>query len=146
MRHFTQNPNRNFNKRTIPKIQDNLNIKQSAQIIDARDTRIFSGLIEGKWPGRRPGHIPNSINLPFQILLNSQQKTFIDKQQIQEIVRNKSIDLQKSIITTCGSGITACILALALHIIGYENAAVYDGSWAEWGLPGDTPVSTDENI
>ena len=58
------------------------------------------------------------------------------------LYESAGIDLKKPVVTSCGSGITACVLAFGLHLIGHRDVAVYDGSWAEWGLPGDTPVET----
>ena len=65
-----------------------------------------------------------------------------DADELSELFRDAGVALDRPIVTSCGSGVTACALAFALHLIGHPGAAVYDGSWSEWGLPGDTPVET----
>jgi thiosulfate/3-mercaptopyruvate sulfurtransferase len=61
---------------------------------------------------------------------------------LRRLYEGAGIDPKKPVVTSCGSGLTACALAFGLHLIGHRDVAVYDGSWAEWGLPGDTPVET----
>ena len=68
--------------------------------------------------------------------------TFKDGEALRRLYEGAGIDVKKPVVTSCGSGITACVLAFGLHLIGHRDVAVYDGSWAEWGLPGDTPVAT----
>ncbi len=111
------------------------------QVLDARARGRFSGAEPELWPGRRPGHIPGSHNLPFTELLKA-DKTLISADQMAQKFRVAGIDLKKPVITSCGSGVTATVLAFGLHLLGHRDVAVYDGSWAEWGLPGDTPVET----
>ena len=111
------------------------------QVLDARARGRFSGAEPELWPGRRPGHIPGSHNLPFTELLKA-DKTLISADQMTQKFRVAGIDLKKPVITSCGSGVTATVLAFGLHLLGHRDVAVYDGSWAEWGLPGDTPVET----
>ena len=94
------------------------------------------------WPGRRSGHVPGSRNLPYTELLEPKDKTFLPAEALAAKFQAAGIDLTRPVATSCGSGVTAAILALGLHLIGHEDVAVYDGSWAEWGLPGDTPVVT----
>ena len=110
------------------------------QVVDARAAGRFSGREPEVWPGRRPGHIPGSLNLPFTDLLDPQSKTFLPAEAIAERFRAAGTDLARPVVTSCGSGVTAAVLAFALHLIGHRPVALYDGSWAEWGLPGDTPV------
>ena len=112
------------------------------QVLDARSSGQFQGTEAEPWPGRRCGHIPGSLNLPFPELLDPKDKTFLPAAALAAKFKAAGIDLNKPVATSCGSGITAAILALGLHLIGHEDVAVYDGSWAEWGLPGDTPVET----
>jgi thiosulfate/3-mercaptopyruvate sulfurtransferase len=110
-------------------------------IIDARPAPRFEGTAPEPREGMRAGHIPNSQNVPFSTLLND-DKTMKPKAELQAIFDAAGADLTKPIITTCGSGVTACVLALALYQIGKADAAVYDGSWSEWGMYGDLPIAT----
>lgn len=116
------------------------------RIIDARAAERFRGEADEVWPGRRRGHIPGSHNLPFNNLVDAETKTVISADAIRERFSDAGIDLsqagERPWTCSCGSGITACVVALGAYLIGNTDAAVYDGSWAEWGLPGDTPVST----
>jgi thiosulfate/3-mercaptopyruvate sulfurtransferase len=110
------------------------------QLVDARSAARFQGAEPEPWPGRRSGHVPGSFNLPYTDLLDPATKTFLPADRIRARFESAGVDLKKPIVCSCGSGITACVLAFTLHLIGDENVAVYDGSWSEWGLPGDTPV------
>ncbi len=110
-------------------------------IIDARPAPRFEGTAPEPREGMRAGHILNSQNVPFSTLLND-DKTMKPKADLQAIFDAAGADLSKPIITTCGSGVTACVLALALYQIGKTDAAVYDGSWSEWGMYGDLPIAT----
>tara|TARA_B100001989_G_scaffold252023_1_gene232818 strand:+ start:185 stop:1084 length:900 start_codon:yes stop_codon:yes gene_type:complete len=105
-------------------------------ILDARPAARYSGNSPEPREKMRSGHIPNSLNLPCSSLIK-EDGTFKTKEEIIHLITQCSLDLQnnkpKQIILSCGSGITACALALALHYIGYENYSVYDGSWSEWG-------------
>ena len=110
-------------------------------VLDARSERRFKGLDPEPRPGVRSGHMPNAKNLPFPGVLNGGVLKSVS--ELQEIFVNLSLDHQNEIITSCGSGITACILTLAADVAGFSNLSVYDGSWAEWGLPGKLPVVSD---
>ncbi|HXV26009.1 MAG TPA: 3-mercaptopyruvate sulfurtransferase [Alphaproteobacteria bacterium] len=112
------------------------------QLLDARSAGRFEGSEAEPWPARRSGHIPGSRNLPYTELLDPKDKTFLPADALAAKFAAAGIDPKKPVVTSCGSGITAAILALGLHLIGHEDVALYDGSWAEWGLPGDTPVET----
>jgi len=137
---------RNFAARFDPsQVRDKAAIRANIrdrreQVVDARAAGRFSGREPEVWPGRRPGHIPGSLNLPFTDLLDPQSKTFLPAEAIAERFRAAGTDLAGSLVTSCVSGLTAAVLAFALHLIGHRPVALYDGSWAEWGLPGDTPV------
>jgi thiosulfate/3-mercaptopyruvate sulfurtransferase len=85
--------------------------------------------------------MPNAKNLPFPEVLNGGLLKSVS--ELQEIFVNLSLDHQDAIITSCGSGVTACILTLAADVAGFSRLSVYDGSWAEWGLPGKLPVVSD---
>ncbi len=102
------------------------------QIIDARSEDRFKGLVEEPRPGLRSGHIPRSVNICFSEILNP-DKTVKSVSEISSIFLKKGIDIDKPIITTCGSGVTAAVLNLALELIGAKKVCLYDGSWCEWG-------------
>ncbi len=110
------------------------------QVLDARSAGRFHAREPEVWPGRRSGHIPGSLNLPFLELIDPTAKTLLPADRLLAKFQAAGIDLAKPVVTSCGSGITAAVLAFALHLVGHRDVAVYDGSWAEWGLPGDTPV------
>jgi thiosulfate/3-mercaptopyruvate sulfurtransferase len=139
-RHFTA---RLDHSQVRDKAQILANIKtRREQVLDARATGRFTGREPELWPGRRSGHIPGSHNLPFTDLLDPRSKTLLPADRLSVKFREAGIDLKKPVVTSCGSGITATVLAFGLHLLGHQDVAVYDGSWAEWGLPGETPVET----
>lgn len=110
-----------------------------SKIIDARSSGRFYGTAPEPRPGMRSGHMPNAANLPFaEVLDNGHLKS---RAELSPLFENLATRNQK-LITSCGSGITACVLTLAAAVAGYENLSVYDGSWAEWGMPGKLPVVT----
>jgi thiosulfate/3-mercaptopyruvate sulfurtransferase len=110
------------------------------QIIDARSAERFAGSAPEPREGLRAGHIPNSKNVPFQAVLNP-DKTMKSPARLSEVFADAGVDLTKPAITTCGSGVTAAILNLALERIGKRDHALYDGSWSEWGMYGDLKVA-----
>lgn len=136
-RHFSARLD-NTQVRSKAQMLANIN-SQREQALDARASGRFNATEPELWPGRRSGHIPGAKNLPYTQLLKPDQ-TFHDADTLKAKFEAAGIDLKKPVITSCGSGITACVLALGLGLIGHRDVAVYDGSWAEWGLPGDTPV------
>lgn len=103
--------------------------KRTYQIIDARSKARFNCLVPEPREGLRMGTIPNSINIPYTDLLNG--NILKDKEELKNIFENTIKD--KPVIFSCGSGITACIMALGATLCGYKNVSVYDGSWTEWG-------------
>ena len=139
-RHFTARLD-NTQVRLKAQMTRNLQLKRE-QVLDARAAGRFKGTEPELWPGRRSGHIPGSRNLPYTQLLDSGSATFRPAEEMRRLFNGAGIDISKPVVTTCGSGITACVLALGLHLVGARDVAVYDGSWAEWGLPGETPVET----
>ena len=138
-RHFTARLD-NTQVRNKDQVARNIDSKRE-QVLDARTAGRFHATEPEIWPGRRSGHIPGAHNLPYGQLLKPDM-TFKDADTMRALYEGAGIDLKKPVVTSCGSGITACVLAFGLHLIGHRDVAVYDGSWAEWGLPGDTPVAT----
>jgi thiosulfate/3-mercaptopyruvate sulfurtransferase len=115
---------------------------QAEQVVDARSAGRFEGTAEETWPGRRRGHIPGSRNLPFDRVTDPQSRQIRPPEELRRLFVEAGVTLDRPVVTSCGSGVTACAVAFALHLIGGPEAAVYDGSWSEWGLPGDTPIET----
>jgi thiosulfate/3-mercaptopyruvate sulfurtransferase len=111
-----------------------------AEILDARAPARFKGEVAEPRPGLRSGHIPGSINVPFGTLLNA-DGTMKAPAELKAVFEAAGVDLAKPAITSCGSGVTAAILSLALERIGHRNHALYDGSWSEWGMYEDLAVA-----
>ena len=116
-------------------------IERSAQIVDARTAGRFHATEPEPRPGLRGGHIPGSINLPFRSLL-TERGTLLQAAELRDRFAEAGVDTARPVIALCGSGVTASLIAFALHRIGVPDAAVYDGSWAEWGALAYTPVET----
>lgn len=110
------------------------------EIIDARAPARFKGEVEEPRPGLRSGHIPNSKNVPFGTLLN-EDGTMKSEADLRAVFETAGVDLSKPAITSCGSGVTAAIINLALERLGRDNHALYDGSWSEWGMYDDLKVA-----
>jgi len=111
------------------------------EIVDARAAERFRGEAPEPRAGMRKGHIPNSRNLPFSELKNP-DGTLKPNDRLRTAFEAAGVDLGKPVINTCGSGITAAVLSLALERIGHVRHAVYDGSWSEWGMYNDLKVAT----
>ncbi len=109
-------------------------------IVDARPGPRFSGEVPEPRPGLKPGHIPASLNVPSGSLVADGQLRSPD--ELRKIFATAGVDLENPIITSCGSGITAAVVALGLEVAGAKQVAVYDGSWAEWGSRADAEVAT----
>lgn len=112
------------------------------QIVDARPAGRFTGEEPEPRPGMRSGHIPGSRSLPIGDLLDKGTKTALDADSLKARFKAAGIDPSKPTISSCGSGVTACMIALAAHRLGHPHMAVYDGSWSDWGSRQDTPVDT----
>lgn len=125
--------------RTLGEMRDNLSTG-AAQVIDARGPDKFDGTQEDVFPFKKLGHIPNATNIPWADLIHPDTGEFLTPDALAARFAADAIDLERPIVTTCASGITSCVVALALYLLGHKTAAVYDGSWAEWGLAEDTPA------
>ena len=112
-----------------------------AEILDARSAARFRGEAPEPRAGLRSGHIPGSKNIPFAEVLNP-DGTMKTPAELKAVFEAAGVDLKKPAITSCGSGVTAAVLSLALERIGHRNHALYDGSWAEWGMYDDLRVAT----
>jgi thiosulfate/3-mercaptopyruvate sulfurtransferase len=115
---------------------------QWEQVVDARSAGRFDGSAEETWPGRRRGHIPGSRNVPFDQVTDPITRQLKEAGELTKLFRDAGVNLTRPIIASCGSGVTACALAFALYLVGRERVAIYDGSWAEWGLPDGPPIET----
>jgi thiosulfate/3-mercaptopyruvate sulfurtransferase len=141
-------PKRQFTARFRPEmVRDKAAVianltSKSELVVDARSTGRFDGSAEETWPGRRRGHIPGSRNVPFDLVTDPQTKQLKDADALRKVFDQAGVPLDAKIVTSCGSGVTACAVAFALHLIGHPGAAVYDGSWSEWGLPDGPPIAT----
>lgn len=123
--------------RSKAQILENLDTRVE-QVIDARGAPRFTGAEAEPRAGMASGHIPGSRNVHYAALFNP-DGTFKDKAGLRAAFENAGIDLDKPIVTTCGSGMTACVLAFGLELLGKHDVALYDGSWAEWGADSATP-------
>lgn len=112
------------------------------QVADARAAGRFTGDEPEPRAGMRSGHIPGSRSLPFTNLLDPASKTVLPDDRLRTAFDRAGIDLSKPTVASCGSGVTACVIALAAHRLGHSGVAVYDGSWSEWGGRDDTPIDT----
>jgi thiosulfate/3-mercaptopyruvate sulfurtransferase len=124
--------------RDIEQMRRNVTSRRE-QALDARSRGRFDGTEPEPRAGLRGGHIPGSLNLPYDTLYRS-DATLLPPDGLRQAFAAAGVDLGKPVATTCGSGITASVLALGLHLAGHKKVAVYDGSWTEWASHADTPI------
>jgi thiosulfate/3-mercaptopyruvate sulfurtransferase len=115
---------------------------KAEQVIDARATGRFDGSVAEPRAGLRSGHIPGSRNLPYNLLFNAETGTMKPVAELRQAFEQAGLDLARPVVTTCGSGVSAAVLTLALYRLGVRGSALYDGSWSEWGLQDGPPVAT----
>jgi len=137
-RHFTARIN-HLLVRDLDQLRANLESK-AEQVVDARSAPRFAGREPEPRAGVRPGHIPGSFNLPYPDLVDPETQTLLPADQLAARFAAAGVDIAKPVVASCGSGVTASALALALYLLGRNDVAVYDGSWAEWGSRPDTPI------
>ena len=126
--------------RDIDDVRSNLE-SHAEQVVDARSPGRFQATEPEPRAGVRGGHIPGSVNVHYATLVNT-DGTVRNEDELRRIVQESGLDVSKPIVASCGTGVTACAVVLALDIIGVKNAAVFDGSWTEWGSATNTPVET----
>jgi thiosulfate/3-mercaptopyruvate sulfurtransferase len=114
---------------------------ESVQVVDARSAERFSGKAPEPRPGLRSGHMPGAFNLPYGRLIENGR--LVARERIKAAFTDAGVDVDKPIITSCGSGVTAAILTFALDAIGKDAKRLYDGSWAEWASRPDLPIERD---
>jgi len=135
-RHFTARP---VEGKVRSKADILANIESRAeQVVDAREAGRFTGELPDFRPGIQSGHIPGSRSLPFTELYN-EDGTFKSRESLRAAFEDAGIDLSRPVVTTCGGGVTAAVLSFAMHMLGKDDVALYDGSWSEWAADPATP-------
>jgi len=125
--------------RDLDRIRANVETRRE-QVVDARSHGRFVGTEPEPRAGMRSGHIPGSVCLPYDRLFRPEDGTLLPAAALREVFDKAGVEAGRPVVTTCGSGVSAAVLALGLHVVGRPEVPVYDGSWAEWGGRTDTPV------
>lgn len=127
-------------KSQIKRLTDVLLISHEggAQIIDARAANRFNAQVDEPRPGLLRGHIPGSLNLPWNRLVDQGQLK--PEAELRTLFTEAGVEIDKPVVASCGSGVTAAVIVLALTALGARNVALYDGSWSEWGSRDDLPI------
>jgi thiosulfate/3-mercaptopyruvate sulfurtransferase len=129
-----------FDETQVKRLTDVLLISHEggAQIVDARAANRFNAEVDEPRPGLHRGHIPRSLNLPWnELVANGALKP---EAELREIFARAGVKLDEPVVASCGSGVTAVVVILALTVLGARNVALYDGSWGEWGSRDDLPI------
>jgi thiosulfate/3-mercaptopyruvate sulfurtransferase len=130
---------------------DDFSYNKKYTVLDARSADRFSGYSPEPRPGLKSGHgttknsnpVPSSINIPFGELLNK-DGTFLSKAELVQIFTEKRVDINSPLVTMCGSGVTACIVNVALDVVGIKDARLYDGSWTDYASRKDSAIRSYE--
>lgn len=130
-RHFMPHVNATL-VRDFDQIKDNLTSKRE-QVVDARSAGRFTATAPEPWPSLHVGHMPGALNVPYTDLIDPDTHTMKPLADLKARFQEAGIDMTRPVVCSCGSGVTACVVALGLHVAGHRDVAVYDGSWAEWG-------------
>jgi thiosulfate/3-mercaptopyruvate sulfurtransferase len=130
----------NFDPLTIKRLTDVLLVSHegTAQLVDARPAARFNAQMDEPRPGLKRGHIPGALNVPWVDLVENGQLKTTD--ELSEIFERQGVSFEQPIIASCGSGVTAAVVVLALTTLGVNGVSLYDGSWSEWGARSDLPV------
>lgn len=137
-RHFTARLN-SFLVRDLDQMRG-LIADRDTQVVDARAAARFKGEAPEPRAGLRAGHMPGALNLPYTMLIDANSGTLLPEHELRAILEWAGVNPARPLVTTCGSGVTACVINLALFRLGHRDVPVYDGSWSEWGGRNDTPV------
>lgn len=126
--------------RSLQQMKANIGSREEL-VVDARSAARFTGDEADPRPGVKPGHIPNAKNLPYGNLFNA-DGTWKRSDSLRAAFEDAGVDLDRPIVTTCGSGVTAAVVGFGAHLLGKKDVALYDGSWSEWGADPSTPKET----